>query len=446
MRTGAIKILAASAAATLFASCSTFSSGMGYVTGSSQQKEQEEKIARIQAEVMAFADIYVGAILDATSRIPSPTQEMQIRVLSFDVQQATAAYEIASGVSPVSDLLDMVVLVTATRTVVDAGGGQEPFYASGQMLSKVLGSLEEKIWIIAGQVMDAEQKRKLRQFIEGFLARNPEVRDVSALRIADLSSVPGSRTAGLGTPTDVLRSIGLDPFGGIDPAVQEVQRSRLLAERAFYFAKRWPRIIELQTRLLTLQLAAQPAPSQLLADVSRASLAVESAARTAEGLPALVDREREAAIRQFLDALSAQETRARALLAEMRRTLDAGTGAANAVHGALGSLDSILATTSQPAPPGTPPSRPFDVTEYTRALEQLGRSAIELEALLRAVNQDAPRIAALVGDAGREVSERGRALVDYAFGRLLALVLVLVLSILAAALLYRWASHRMSRT
>ena len=419
---------------------------MGYVTGSTQQKAQEEKVARLQAEVMAFADVYVGAVLDVTSRFPSPTPEMQIRVLSFEVRQATAAYEIASGANPVSDLLDMAVLVTATRSVVDARGAQESFGANGKILSKVLGALEEKVWIIADQVLDAAQERKLRQFIEGFLARNPEVHDVSGIRLADLRSMPGSTTAGLGTPTDVLRSIGLDPFGGIDPAVQEVQRSRLLAERAFYFAKRWPRIIELQTRLLTLQLAAQPAPSQLLADVSRASLAVESAARTAQGLPALVDREREAAIRQFLDALSAQETRARALLAEMRRTLDAGTGAANAVHGALGSLDAILAATSRPAPPGTPPSRPFDVTEYTRALEQLGRSAIELEGLLRAVNQDAPRVAALVADAGREVSERGRALVDYAFGRLLALVLVLVLSTLVAALLYRWASHRMSRT
>lgn len=180
--------------------------------------------------------------------------------------------------------------------------------------------------------------------------------------------------------------------------------------------------------------------------MSRVSLAAESMARTAEGLPALVDREREAAIRQFLDALSSQEARARTLLAEMRRTLDAGTGAAAAVHGALGSLDAILAATREPGPPGTPPSRPFDVNEYTRALEQLGRSATELEALLRTVNQDSPRVAALIGDAGREVSDRGRALVDYAFGRALTLVLILVLSVLAAALLYRWASHRIART
>ncbi len=432
-------------AANLLASCSTFSSGMGYITGSAQQKADEEKIAQVQADVMAFADVYVGEILDATSRFPATTQEAQVRLLGFQVRQATAAYEIASGEGPVANLIDLVVLVTATRATVDRHAVQESFGANGELLSKVLARLDARVWAIAGRVMDADQETKLRQFIEGWMARNPDVRDVSSIRLADLGSIPGSSAAGLGTPTDVLRSVGLDPFGGIDPAVQEVQRSRLLAERAFYFAKRWPRILEMQTRLLTLQLAAQPAPAQALTDVSRAALAVESAARTAEGLPALVDREREAAIRQFLDALSAQETRARTLLAEMRRTLDAGTGAANAVHGALGSLDAILAVTSKPAPPGTPPSHPFDVNEYTRALEQLGRSATELDTLLRSVNRDAPRIAALIGDAGREASERGRALVDYAFGRALALALVLVLSVLAAALLYRWASQRMSR-
>ena len=438
--------LAALLAAVLFASCSTLSTGVGYVTGSTQQKQQEEKIAQLQADVMSFSDVYVGEVLDTSSRFPATTQEDRVRQLSFQVRQTTAVYEIASGENPVANLLDMVVLVTATRSAVGSPGFQESFGEGGKLLLDVLSRLESQIWGIAGHLLDEKQVEQLRKYIEGWLARNPGVRDASALRLADMSSVPGSKAAGLGTPTEVLKSMGLDLFGGIDPAVAEVQRSRLLAERAFYFAKRWPRLLEMQTRLLTLQLAAQPAPSQVLADVARVSLAAESIARTAEGLPALVDREREAAIRQFLDALSSQEARARKLLAEMRRTLDAGTGAANAVHGALGSLDAILAAASQPSPPGTPPSRPFDVNEYTRALEQLGRSATEVEALLRAVNQDAPRVAALIGDAGREVSDRGRALVDYTFGRALTLVLVLVLSVLAAALLYRWASHRIARS
>ena len=445
MRTSTATPLAA-LAATLLSSCSTFSTGMGYVTGSTQEKEKEEAVARLQAEVMSFADVYVGEVLDLTSRVPSTTQAGQTQVLAFEVRQATAAYEIASGGNPISDMIDMVVLVTATRAVVDARLGEGIFGVNGPGLSKALQQLETKVWTLGRQFMNADQEKQLRQFIETWLARNPEVRDVSSIRLADLSAMPGTSTAGLGTPTDVLRSIGLDPFGGIDPAVQEVQRSRLLAERAFYFAKRWPRILELQTRLLTLQLAAQPAPAQLLADVERVSRAADSVARTAEGLPALADREREAAIRQFLDALSAQETRARAMLVEMRRTLDAGTGAANAAHGALGSLDAILAITSRPSPPGSPPSRPFDVTEYTRALEQLGRSATELEALLRAVNQDSPAVARLIGEAGREASDRGRALVDHAFGRAVALILVLVGSVLAAALAYRWAANRMGRS
>jgi hypothetical protein len=143
--------------------------------------------------------------------------------------------------------------------------------------------------------------------------------------------------------------------------------------------------------------------------------------------------------------MQAQEGRARALLAEMRRTLDSGTGAANAVHGALRSLDAIIAATSAPSSPGTPPSRPFDVNDYTRALEQLSRSARELEALLRTANQDAPRLATLIGDAGREASERGRALVELAFQRAVTALLLLVGSVLVAALLYRWVASRITR-
>ncbi|HET8722635.1 MAG TPA: hypothetical protein VFM53_00425 [Anaeromyxobacteraceae bacterium] len=445
MRTRAATAVSALALG-LSCSCATLSTGVGYVTGSTQQKEQEEAIARVQAEVMAFADVYVGELLDATSRVPVTSPEQQVEALAFQTRQATAAYEIASGSNPIGDLVDLMIVVTATRVVVDAHLAGGAFGANGALLSKALHGLEQKIWEIAGRVMSKDQTTRLRSFIETWLARNPEIRDVSAIRLADLAALQGGSAGGLGTPTDVLRSLGLDPFAGIDPAVREVQQTRLLAERAFYFAKRWPRILELQTQLLALQLAAQPAPSRALADVTRVSLAAESVARTAEGLPALVDREREAAIRQFLDALSDQEARARALLVEMRRTLDAGSGAAHAVRGALGSLDAILAVTSRPPAPGAPPSHPFDVNEYTRALEQLGRSATELEALLRSANQDAPRIAALIGDAGREVSDRGRALVDYAFGRALALGLALVGSILVASLVYRWAATRIGRS
>ena len=196
--------------------------------------------------------------------------------------------------------------------------------------------------------MDEEQEKKLRKFIEGWLARNPDVHDVSAIRLADLSSVPGSKAAGLGTPTDVLRSMGLDLFGGIDPAVAEVQRSRLLAERAFYFAKRWPRILELQTRLLTLQLAAQPGAGAGCSPTSRGSRWRRSRWRgRRRGCPRSWTGSARRPSGSSWTPCRPRRRGPATLLAEMRRTLDAGTGAANAVHGALGSLDAILAADQQ---------------------------------------------------------------------------------------------------
>ncbi len=429
----------------LATSCAAVSSVVGDVTGSNAKKEREEKVARIQQELMALADVYAGEILATSASIPAKTAEEQLVVLGFQVRQANAAYEIASGAAPYVGVLDMAILASLTRWAVDAywapwvkGPALDPLRAS-------LVRLDEQAWKLAREILAPDQEKKLRDFLAGWKAGHPDAREVAGVRLADVSVQPGAAGLRLGTTTELLQSFGLDPFGGLDPAVEEVQQSRILAERAFYFAKRWPRLLELQTRQLTLQLAMQPTPARLTDDVTRVSLAAESMARTAEGLPGLVDREREAAIRQFMDALEAQETRARALLREIRRTLDAGTGAANALHGALGSFGGILTEFDAPSPPGSPPARPFDVREYTQALDQLARTSVELEALLRSVDKDAPRVAALIGDAGREASERGRALVDYAFGRLLTLGLALVAAVLVAALVYRWAATRMAR-
>jgi hypothetical protein len=428
------------------ASCSAISSGIGSITGTTQKKDAEEKATQVQAEVMGFADLYVGQMMNATANIPTPTAEDQVRLLGFQVRQASAAYEIASGTNPLAALVDLAVLVTLTHRIVERYWVPEVFHESGQPLLDVLAKFEKAVWKGTDKVMEPEKEEKLRKFLDRWIARYPDLHDASSIRMASLMGAGTQDVDGLGTANDIFRSLGLDPFAGIDPAVAQVQQSRILAERAFYFLKRWPRLLELQSRLLALQLALQPTPARLADDLHRVSLAAESVSRVADGLPELVDKEREAAIRQVLDAMQEQEGRARALLSEMRRTLDAGKGAATAVDGAFRSLDAILAASKAPSGSGGAPSHPFDVNEYTRALEQLGRSATELEALLRAVNQDAPRVATLIGDAGREVTARGQALVDLAFQRALVVVLVLVLSTLVAALVYRWAAIRMNRS
>lgn len=438
-------LLAAIAALALSAGCSAVSSVMGDVTGSSKKKEEEEKVARVQAELMGFADVYVGEILATTRPIPVRTAEEQLFALNFQVSQASAAYEIASGSTPYASVLDIVVLVSLTRWAVDAYWGPWAVGKDLDPLRASLAMLEPKAWHLAAEILSPQQMQQLKDFIARWEREHTQAREVSSVRFSDVFVAKSEGGLALGTTTELLQSFGLDPFGGLDPAVQEVQQTRVLAERAFYFAKRWPRLLELQTRQLALELARQPTPAQVTADLTRFSLAAESVARTAEGLPGLVDREREASIRQILDAMVAQEARATAMLADVRRTLDAGAGAAKALHGALGTFDQIVRELTAPSPPGSPPGHPFDVNEYTRALDQLQRTSAELERLLASVDRDAPQVARLIGDAGREASARGRALVDYAFGRLLVLGLALIGAALAAAVLYRWVASRIAR-
>ena len=426
--------------------CSAISSGIGSLTGKTQKQEAAARLATVQTGVMAFADAYVGGVLEATARIPTSTPEDQVRLLAFQVRQASAAFEIASGENPVANVVDMVILVTASRRIVDTYWLPNVFGEAGKPLASTLAQLEPAIWKVSAQILTAEQQEVLRAFIDDWLARNPQSRDSSSIRIAQLSTMQGASAAGLGTPVDLLKSVGLDIFGA--PALAEVQRSRVLAERAFYFTKRWPQLLEMQSRLLTLQLAQQPASAQLLGDLSRVSAAADSVARTTEQLPGLVDRQREAAIRQVLEGMQAQEAQARAVLADLHATLDAATRTVEAVHGVVGAVQPILATVSnRPEPdPGAPPSRPFDITEYTQALQELGALATKLEGLLLTVNQEAPRVAALLGDASREAAGHGHALVEFAFWRALALVLSTVGAALVAALVYRWASIRMARS
>jgi hypothetical protein len=429
------------------ASCAAMSSAVGDVTGSTEKTKEEEKAARVQAEVMSLADTFVGGMLDASGQIRAGTAGERLAVLGWRIRHATAAYEIASSPNPLEAAVNMAILVTLGREALEGWWVPRVFGESARPMVAVYAGLEPRAWAIVGQFTKPDQEAKLRSLVAAWIPAHPELHEVASVRLADVSAAGSPSGLALGTPTQVLQAFGIDPFGGLDPAVEEVQRTRILAERSLYFVQRWPRLLELEARQLALILATQPPADQLLDDLGRASRAAESVARTASELPALVDREREAAIRQVLDALQAQEGRARALLAEVRQTLDAGGAAANALRGALGEFDAVYArlnAPSPPPPPGTPPSPPFDVNDYTRALERLGRSAEEVRSLLRDVNRDAPRVAALVGDAGREAEARGRAIVDYALRRALLLSLLLVGAVLAAAIAYRWAATRIA--
>ena len=167
------RVLALALAGGLFlgTGCSAVSSAMGDVTGSSRKKEEAALVERVQGQLMTYADVYAGEVLATTSSIPARTADEQLFVVGFQVRQATAAYEIASGTSPYAGVLDMVVLVSLTRWSVDVY--EAPWMGKGALdpLRRSLATLEPRIWSLAEEFLQPDQEKKLRAFIEAWYRR-----------------------------------------------------------------------------------------------------------------------------------------------------------------------------------------------------------------------------------------------------------------------------------
>ena len=221
-----------------------------------------------------------------------------------------------------------------------------------------------------------------------------------------------------------------------------------------YYTQRMPTLLNWQAQLLALQLAVQPEAKQILADADRLTRATEAFARVADQMPQLVNDQREAAIRQILDgvasertnllvSLASEEHKARALLAEARQTLEAGSGMAVSVQAAVKSLDEFVRLVSPETnrAPAATNSKPFDVLDYGQAAGQIGQMAQELQQVLAGLKQATPELSRLRQDATADLQR----VVWQAFWLGLGLILVLLAGGVLAGLGYRALANKLWR-
>jgi hypothetical protein len=401
----------------------------GSLTGETQRREEVAKLARLQTELMRFGDDYIAELVSAMKKVERGTREEDLLVITMVLNQATAVLDIAAGPNPRVNLADMAVFVSLSRWAAESYWVPEVYGERLRSLPITLRGLEQRAWAIAAKELTPQQLKQLRDGIDAWRAQHPDVHDPSFIRLDDIARVvPGQAEPEPGS-TSLLGALGLDPFSGIDPAVAQVQQTRIVAERAIYYAKHSPRLLDLQLQHLLLEIGGQPQPREVIEAMNRASRAMEVFGRTAQNLPELVAREREAAIRQVLDTLKGQEGQARALLDEARSTLEAGKTTATSVEALVHAVDSLAARFEKPGQPDGAPSKPFDIDDYTRALQQLATASLALDSLLASVDRDTPKLEALL----RQATAQESAVVDHAF----RLALILVGVVLAAAIAYR---------
>jgi hypothetical protein len=403
-----------------------------------EAQQRAEQRRDLQLEVMRFADEYVGRTNEVLTRfqLTDLTPPQRLSVQNWDVQQATSAYIVASGPNPVSNALDMVVLATLSRMVLDDAWVGETYGERARPVQQTYRDLEAEAWGLTKGLLTEQQEQRLHEIINEWRAQHPNVRAVATIHFRDFAKAVGAPGPGeAGAPGNLFALVGLDPMAGLDPAVREITQTRELAERAIYYVQRVPTLLDMQVARVTYQFAVMPETRQLLGSIDRVSLIGSASEHIARTLPGVLDKEREALVAQLQQTLDVESANVGTLARELRATLEAGTATATAVHGALDSAQQI---TSAFAPqPGAPAPKeqgpPFDIRNYTEMLRQATETAREIDALTQSAGAALPVVRTLTQDATGRLNQ----LVNHLFVLLLLLVLAAAAAATLAAVAYR---------
>jgi hypothetical protein len=396
-------------------------------------------LQRLQFDTMRFADEYRTAVVGAVNQIQAAevTAEQRLLLQTWKVTQVEAVYIDASGPNPALNSVDIVVLATLSRMVIDDVSGQ--FGDRTSFLQKTHHELEDGAWKVAQSFLSDAQAAQLRDLIARWRAQNPKVRSVIATHFMEFA-----RSIGEAEPEQAEHSgsifsiVNLDPLAGLDPAVQQLAQTRNLAERAIFYFQRMPYVVGQRAEQITYQLAVQPEAKEMLASLQRVSYLGSAANTLASNLPTTLDKQREALISQLSREIASQRAAVGEMSGNLRLTLEAGTATADAMNSMLHSLTQLTAQFAPGRPAALSPARPsgppLDIRNLTEALRAATETARQLTVLTQQLNTSAPTVRSQMDG-----------FVDNTVKKVLLMVGVLIFGTFVLALTYRAIVLRMQR-
>jgi hypothetical protein len=245
----------------------------------------------------------------------------------------------------------------------------------------------------------------------------------------------------------------------------EVEQTRILAERAIYVGTRMPLLTGGFADAWMSRLLANPTAEEVRADAHRISVASDRLATFAEQLPEQIATLREETLEQVYSEVSAirseaiehamgsiatereqifrqitdEEEGMGILLTELRQTLtEANT---------LVASTDTLAQRFVGGEPGEP-ARPFDIEDYRTTIVEAGTVVQGLNALVQSANEllespDTEHLTRAVNAAIDATGRTGEELIDYTFLRAALLIVLALVGYVIARFGYRWLEMRM---
>ncbi len=401
--------------------------------------------------LMAFSRRLEGRIDRAAMDIDKAEPRNEIRRYTLRMRIRTAEFvgESLGRSNAVVSMVELWYLTVSMEAYYQTGNGKALFGAHQAIAVDAMHKLREEAEGIVQRVLTPEHFTALKQEIveavgrgELFAAAQIEKSNI----LADLLSVSHLQS---------ILSIPLAPFdalNGVSKGSDALHQLADVGSRAVELAARYPRLLSWYIQLMSVEIQEQDAAKSALSDLHELSLTAKELGQTAKELPARMRVEATALLDSSRDA---QKT--------TQGTLDRAQATAEALDRAARSLDSLVKTVDAfiagfRPPPGSPPpaapapgARPFDIRDYTAAIQATEASAREIRGAVDALNNvtSAPelekRLHIVLGgtDASVEkVNGNLRELVDHITVRVAQVVLLLAVAGALVLLLNRFFHPR----
>ena len=415
--------------------------------------EKLQPIDTLHPRLMALADNCAQRVSNATESFAeeAKTREAALQSVRWRLAFSRLIYQTATSPSPLSGLLDMLVLVRTGSVLFQSRGIADVWGPPARHIANGIGAMEATCWQVVGDYIGKAQVQELRVTLDAWQEKKlgaaaDEIDELPDFRqIAHALGKNESNSNG-----GIMSFLSIDPLAGLEPVAREVALTRQFTERMLYWAERMPALIDMQVELGTLEAQKLPEVVAAVGSLERATKAAETIADTAKSLPAQIGPEREAAIRQISEELDAQRKAlvtdleqasapVQKLLVESRETIAAGQALSQELTKTVQAVDAMLKRFDKdPNAPKEPepaqPGKPFDIVEYGEAATRVGAAAAELRGAITAVDQAMPRLQQTIDEA-----------VDDAFWKGLFAAITIMVTGAVTVLLVRVISARIGK-
>src|SRR5262245_16507009 len=180
----------------------------------------------------------------------------------------SSALEIASGLDPEVNLLDMLVFVHLSRATLEKHWIPVVYRERGADVAQVFARSEQELQALAEQALTPAQQTQVLNVVDGWLAENLQQVRVEGIRLADFA-----RMAGKAAAERAMQTRGL--LSSVSTASRAANQALLLTERGLFLLHRMPSVWRLQARLaardMTSDIATQlfEGPEALVAELTR---------------------------------------------------------------------------------------------------------------------------------------------------------------------------------